>query len=531
MGDDPLGGPTWYGEGSMGEIDAPPRRRIVLGADLAASVASAVDALGRAGRVYQRAGRLVDVAHLPGGALVRALTPASLRLRMAEAAEWHRPSEDGDGRRTTTRVQPPADLAGVVLEAGEWAIRDLIGIAPGPLVRPDGSMADAPGYDEATRWYLDQDPSGWVPDDASLCREVADVALDQLRELTEHYPCATNADRSALISGLLTAIGRTAIDGPSPLHLVHATTAGSGKTLWVDVVSRIATGAPAARMPPSDNEDEERKRITSILLGGAPIVLVDNVAGSLGGASLDALLTSRVWTDRILGSSEMVRLPVTCAIFATGNNVTVRGDLARRTIPARLEPREERPEQRDGLPDLEAIATRDRAALLRAALTVILAYMREPERVQCRPIGSYSAWSRIAREPLIWLGMADPLDAQDALRGIADVAADTAASILSAIVGVHGYGSWAARDLGALYRDHEIRIAIEEAGLVRGRDVDARALGYWLRRTRGRNIGGMVLEDAGTGHGNTRRWRIRPAQHGTPSPAVVAPIQYEEGDV
>ena len=506
------GGAVWHPAGGVGEVDSAPRRAIVLGPDLPGIVAEASAALAEHGQTWQRGGRLVGVAERASGPTVRVLGPGALRLRLAEAAIWQRATVDDEGRRKLVTVHPPHDVVAVVSDAGSWPVPELAGITSGPIVRPDGSVARSSGYDAATGWYSAVDPSAWVPDDAALCRESADVALGELADLTRDYPVASESDRSGLLSGLLTAIARAAIDGPVPLHLVHATTAGSGKSLWVDAVARIATGSPAPRMPPASTEDEDRKRITAFLLAGSPLILIDNVSGTMGGASMDALLTSRTWTDRLLGSTEMVTMPVTCAIFATGNNVTIRGDLARRTIPARIEPMEERPEERADLPDLEALVMRDRDRLLRAALTVILSYMREPARVSCAPMGSYSAWSRVCREPLIWLGRADPLEAQATMRGIADVAADTTTGLLSALMTTFGMGTWSTRDIAELGRDHAIRLAIEEAGMVRGPAIDARALGYWLRRTRGRRLGGMILQDAGTGHGHVRRWRVSRAE-------------------
>ena len=54
-----------------------------------------------------------------------------------------------------------------------------------------------------------------------------------------------------------------------------------------------------AEVSPSGDDEETRKRITATLLAGEPIVLLDNIAGMLGCAALDALLTSTTWTDRI----------------------------------------------------------------------------------------------------------------------------------------------------------------------------------------------------------------------------------------
>lgn len=50
------------------------------------------------------------------------------------------------------------------------------------------------------------------------------------------------------------------------------------------------------------------------------MVLIDNLRHELDASALAAALTAPFWEDRILGVSEMVRLPIRCTWIATGNN-------------------------------------------------------------------------------------------------------------------------------------------------------------------------------------------------------------------
>ncbi len=85
---------------------------------------------------------------------------------------------------------------------------------------------------------------------------------------------------------------------------------GTGASLLADVLTFPATGRPPAVMTEGRDEDEWRKRLTARLRGGATAVLIDNLRHRLETANLAAALTSTRWEDRLLGTSDTVRLPV-----------------------------------------------------------------------------------------------------------------------------------------------------------------------------------------------------------------------------
>ncbi len=72
-------------------------------------------------------------------------------------------------------------------------------------------------------------------------------------------------------------------------------------------------------------------------MGGAPIISFDNVDRPLDSALLcQALTSSGVMQLRILGSSRDIDVPNTAMFYATGNNLTLAGDLTRRAVVCRL---------------------------------------------------------------------------------------------------------------------------------------------------------------------------------------------------
>jgi hypothetical protein len=136
---------------------------------------------------------------------------------------------------------------------------------------------------------------------------------------------------------LLTPMLRSAIAGPVPLALIDAPQAGTGKSLLTQVLALIATGRSAAMMTVPAGDEETRKKITASLLSGTSLILLDNVAAPLLAGSLAAALTTETWSDRLLGQSAMVTLPQKVTWVATGNNIALGGDLARRCYWVRLD--------------------------------------------------------------------------------------------------------------------------------------------------------------------------------------------------
>jgi hypothetical protein len=248
-------------------------------------------------------------------------------------------------------------------------------------------------------------------------------ALAALLEVVEDFPFATVAHRSTWVASLLTPLARHAFEGPTPLFLYDSNVPGAGKGVLFDVLAMIVTGRLAPRMTAPDRDEEFRKRITSLAIGGDQLVLLDNIAGALGCASLDAALTSTVWKDRILGRSETIEMPLYATWFATGNNVVLRADTARRTAHVRLESQEERPEERGGFrhPDLRAWVRRERGRLLAAALTILRGYCAagRPDQ-KLPPWGSFEGWSALVRSAVVWAGLPDPGDTRQEMRQCSD---------------------------------------------------------------------------------------------------------------
>ncbi|HEY3401155.1 MAG TPA: hypothetical protein VGK03_11050 [Geothrix sp.] len=387
---------------------------LLLSNDLDEEVKAALSALVKVEEVYHRAGRLVRVmpnqlAAQPGQPSpleIQPLNASALKVLLSKHKRFLRATQQG-----VRPVYPPDPLINGLLEYGIYAnVRHLKGVTQVPILCVEGSILQKPGYDlhsELLYQPLAEFPP--VPETPTES-EVAD-AVALLLEVVVDFPFADAVGQAVFVAAILTHLGRHAFRGPVPMILVTANIPGAGKTKVADAISLITTGMNLPRSTQTKVEEEERKRITAMLMKGGRYYLIDNVGSRLGGPVLDALLTSEVWQDRVLGRSQDISLPNHLQVIATGNNLELQADTIRRCLQIQILCNEEHPEARSDFrhPDLEGWIIENQPALLVAALTLLRGYFaagRPPQELVT--LGSYGGWSRLIQATVKWaLGM-DP---------------------------------------------------------------------------------------------------------------------------
>lgn len=283
----------------------------------------------------------------------------------------------------------PLDVVTRALAAPELLphVRRLRAVTHTPLLRPDGSVLDRPGYDEATRTlYLPERgvDTGPVAQGDTLTPAKVQAARKFVEKWIGHFEFVTKHDRAAYIGAALTPLLKLCAPPPWKLTLLDAPTKGSGKTYLAKGLMTIHGGVMRVEMP--DN-DELRKQITSILMTTtAPVVVFDNVEGVLRSSIISGLLTLRTHTDRPLGTSGTARLNNDRLWVVTGNNLTVGGDMGRRKLRARVDPGVPNPHLRDSanfgdIGDFTVWTRRNRGPLVRALLTLATAGLSEEFKV------------------------------------------------------------------------------------------------------------------------------------------------------
>lgn len=436
---------------------------------------------------------------------------------------------DSDGTVTSTSEiaeDAPAYIAdSIIAKHGARNFRKLTAVATAPTLRPDGSVLDEPGHDPATGlMYVTAQAYPPAVPTAPTVQQALD-ALDKLWHPIRLFPFADEVAVGVTLSSMLSACLRPALP-TCPGFGFDAPAAGTGKTLLAKCIGALATGGDVAVLPPTNEEEECRKRLFAALRGGSKVLLWDNVRDPLGNSVIDSFLTSSLFADRVLGVSENAELPNRALFLVSGNNLALIGDTYRRILVARLDAKIETPFKREFAFDPLTEVCNNRQALVVAALTIVRAYIAAGRpKVATGRIASFELWDDLVRQPLCWLRermmesgrdltdlpiFADPADSIDRAASenpeISKLAAllnawiatfgDTPTSPSEAITkAIKTFGSQSA-----------LFDAIDE---IAGKNsiLNVRILGRWLDRHTGQLCTGLRLVFANKNNGR-RRWTV-----------------------
>jgi hypothetical protein len=501
---------TERGKGSNSEV-----RKIELILDEKRVNDQVIEALAARGDIFDHNGSLaviLDEQEDGEGTRksIHRLGLATTREIISETCRFYMLSLDKkSGEKIESFQRIPKWCYEAVLNRGNWpGIRPIRGIVTCPVLKSDGSVLQVEGYDADSGLYVDLTESfPTIAADPSY--DDVQRAVVTLFDLVSDFPFKDSASRSAWVGSLLTPLAREAYRGcTGPLNLFDANIRGSGKSLLADINSLIVTGREATRLTAPQNDEEARKRITALVNDSDRIVLIDNITGRFGCASLDAALTGTVWKDRRLGHTELIEAPLRMTWYASGNNVILAADTARRVCHIRLESPLENPEDRSGFkyPDIRKHVRKNRPALLSAALTILRGYIAagRPEQ-NLKPWGSFEGWTDLVRSAIVWCGLTDPGETRTELRATSDSEVGALRQMLEALAHVdQDQDGLRTSDMLKIATAQDQSYAADDAEMMRdsiemfcGRaiaKVSAQHLGNQLRHFRNRVIDQMALD-------------------------------------
>jgi putative DNA primase/helicase len=268
------------------------------------------------------------------------------------------------------------------------------------------------------------------------------------------------------------------------------------------------------------------------------LVSIDNCNLPLDNPFLCMTITQRFVKSRLLGLSKNPEIPNAVILGANGNNFAFAGDMLRRGLTGRLDTGMEKPWERTfKSEDPVVVFKRERPQLVTAALTLLRAYAAagRPE-MTASPLGGFEDWCRTVRDPLLWLGAADPCLTIESAR-TADPERQQLEAVLIQWRNVIQNDSRTTREVIAeacrstpdptatnpnrvAYLFPDFRNALLDVAIVRGH-VDAGRLGVWL----GNNKGKVINHTDAQGHScicritaaplldGYRRWRLEQRQN------------------
>jgi putative DNA primase/helicase len=434
-----------------------------------------------------------------GQLIPRTLTPARMRFRLTEIARYPRATPSG---KQALLAAAPMDLVANVLATPDPPLPILSRIVEVPVLRRDGSLHDRRGYSAGV--FYEPTPNlriAKLPSSPSA-RAVRAARKLLAEELLGDFPFVSAAEQAHAICLVVQPFVRELVEGPTPLYLVEAPTPGTGKGKLVHAACWATNGAPIPAMTEGRDEDEWRKRITAALRGTPTAILIDNVRAPLDSAALSAVLTNDSWTDRKLGTSEMVTLPNRATWIATGNNPQLSGEIMRRSVRIRLDADAEHPEDRSDFrhPNLEGWARENRGRLVAAALTLALAWIAAGRPCGERSLGSFESWSAVMGGILAVAAIEGFLANLDSLRENAGSEQEAMLESLSLWRELHGGKPMKAAELDG-------RI-VSAFGLDPWGDQASKRVGKLLQRHRDRRYGDLRLRQADKKRDKTALWYV-----------------------
>jgi hypothetical protein len=166
----------------------------------------------------------------------------------------------------------------------------------------------------------------------------------------------------------------------------------------------------------------------------------------------------------------------------------------------------------------------NRGHYIAAVLTVVRGYLAAGCPDPRPPLASFQDWSRLVRSSLVWLGRADPVDTMEAARAD-DPSRSSLRAIVAAWLSVVGTGKRMTagdlKDAACSSDDKDLMLnkAISVIAGVPGRsEIDAKRLGLWLSRNKGRVVDGVKIVGQKDTHTKQMVWSLIESSPGDPRP-------------
>ncbi len=481
--------------------------------------------------IFRQEGRLVRVVRTEDG--MYAVVPLDrnrLRLAVSEAGVWKRFLKD----EVTEPDNALLDAAVAAPIERYWKVPVLAGLYSGALLRSDGTVASAAGYDAATGFFLTRDvPFPPVPVHPSA----ADVAFvrDMFADIFDEFLFASEADRANAVAALLMAVLRPMFAGPVPIWAIDKNTPRAGGTLLSLVVGALAYGEVPLVHAASRRRDEMEKVVRMTVREGLRFVVLDNVAPGTDWTP-EVLLSATSGSGRVVSrnmgtyASFVSRVP---AFFVVnGVHLDIRADVTGRMFLVRLSAPKAWQEMRfrrtkTELLDL-AVAMHPQAVWGAAVLLRFWQDAGEPVfRLSSGNLSEFPEWLRVTGGVLAHAGWTQVLANQGEVQTEENAADAEGAELVAALHAVFGEERFSAKMLlKVLLAEGERRrrgegvdglLNYADEGMIRSAvagTLSSVKVGMWLKGFVGTRFSGAVwyVEKETERKGNQRMYVLVPVE-------------------
>lgn len=373
--------------------------------DISMKALAAVEEYNTPPYIFNRAGNRVWVIRdEEGNPIIDILNENSIRYILERSCQFYamkRVKIEKEMQYIKDPIPPPRSTVQDIQGAPSWPLPPLEGLIECPYMCDDGTIVLDGGYNPVSKLFFMKRDIGQIDIPEVVTSEHVEAARKVIDDIFVDFPFVDDASYDNNIAALFTGVLRPLIPGITPLFMHDKPIMGSGASLLSKIIMIVALGRVPTLITAPSNDEEMEKKVMAALFSGMKIVVFDNCEGKVYFKSLASALTAEVISQRLFGkNTTMITAKNNVIWIINGNNIQLGGDLPRRCVPIRIDPKSSRPWQRNGFthPDiLEYVALR-RHLILGAILTLAKGWYqaKRPAPPDETPnIGSYELWRNV----------------------------------------------------------------------------------------------------------------------------------------
>ncbi len=306
--------------------------------------------------------------------------------------------------RGPVRTDIPFSVANAWLESGRARVLPLLrGLAPHPIIRPDGDVVARHGYDPTSKFFITWRGEQFVkmPVERALALFFG-TDIQKKGGLFRTYPFEAVHHRLGALAMMLQVLDRHN-QRLSPAWAFDAPTPRTGKMHLQRTITGVAINSGPVIYSMGDGPEERHKRVTHALIEGSPVVCFDNINGAFDSSDVASYLGEGNVSLRTYGMTGLSPSAVNSnTLTFTGNNIVMTNDMQTRVGKIRLDANVASPESRtfDFDPHAEVRAFRGR--YLRAALSILAHGCKDEKAARARlgGLGIFEEFNTRIRFPL-----------------------------------------------------------------------------------------------------------------------------------
>jgi len=298
--------------------------------------------LGKTGKFFRQGDVAVELEKNEGDHRLVKITPEAFRSRLEEHFELRAVLRLGD-RQVLRPKRCSLDTAKALLQAS--AVKEFLPPIQTILNSPVFAEDQEGRLTVLSQGYHRQNGGTYVLSDRHVSQEMdIDTAVKGLLELIQDFECASPADKSRFVAGMISPALRFGglLKTDFPLDLCEADQSQAGKGFRVNLITKIYGESPFVfTLPSGRGVGSVDESISAGLLSGKGFIVLDNMRGQVNSQILESAIKGaggKVMARKAFSIPTLIS--TNHAIWmGTSNRAEATEDLANRSIITRIRKR------------------------------------------------------------------------------------------------------------------------------------------------------------------------------------------------